>query len=636
MSRRAVALALLTLGAIAAVACQDYSFNPVGSCVIQPGSEQVKLAGVSVADVLFVVDDSFSTQDKQQALADNFKTFIQSLATFNVTRQQKGLEPLEFHIAVTTSSIFLTLRGTSVCAGATQCCPATSCVADTTCTLGNTCNPSPPAGSSSVCSTNPHYASGTNLDGYTKQCCTFATSSCTTATGGCASGDACPIYFRNYNFAGLSGCLPGVATDGTAYPSGNFVASASGPLPNTKVLHFTKNLNWATWTPTNNEQPLQGLVDQFSQNIKVGTCGSGQEQHLQASRLSLQKALQGQAGVPLGEWPHQGAKLVVVWVGDEDDCSTPDDPSKSLMLIGNTGADSCVYDKLRNGSGREFPVSDYDDYLGSLLAAPGKQTATQPYTALGAAFIVSSVKCTGTLIPPNTYAPADSCSGPPWCPMTPSPTAPVSPENPLQCTPDWTGNNRATEFAGGVRLLDLATRLRSRGVDVVEGAVGEDFGPALAAIANLVKSPSVLKLPTVPASGEITTVQILTSSGTTRVTCTQAATDADRATHGWWFISCNNAASGLPSVSTTPTNCVFVNGDGGCAANPGETYSAQYLGQIPPGGCSGAALSAPANPAADPGSQFCASQLGATAADWYCYGNPGAQGTCVCLGSGAK
>ncbi len=36
--------------------CQDYQFNPVGHCIVQPGQTQITLANLSTADVLFVID----------------------------------------------------------------------------------------------------------------------------------------------------------------------------------------------------------------------------------------------------------------------------------------------------------------------------------------------------------------------------------------------------------------------------------------------------------------------------------------------------------------------------------------------------------------------------------------------------
>ena len=50
MSRRLAALA--ALGTTLA-ACNSYQFNPVGSCLIQPGLVQVALPKTSSADILF-------------------------------------------------------------------------------------------------------------------------------------------------------------------------------------------------------------------------------------------------------------------------------------------------------------------------------------------------------------------------------------------------------------------------------------------------------------------------------------------------------------------------------------------------------------------------------------------------------
>ncbi len=108
MPRRILALAAALSAAVAlgVWGCQDYNFNPVGSCIIQPGSRQVRLDDVSVADVLFVVDDSGSMAGEQQNLSRNFGAFIFALAKANRARVASDLQPLEFHLALTTSSVF--------------------------------------------------------------------------------------------------------------------------------------------------------------------------------------------------------------------------------------------------------------------------------------------------------------------------------------------------------------------------------------------------------------------------------------------------------------------------------------------------------------------------------------------------
>jgi hypothetical protein len=56
---------------------------------------------------------------------------------------------------------------------------------------------------------------------------------------------------------------------------------------------------------------------------------------------------------------------------------------------------------------------------------------------------------------------------------------------------------------------------------------------------------------------------------------------------------------------------------GQCDANPGETYSAQYLGFVPADGCATAS--------------DCQAVLGGKAGDWTCTIEPGElRGTCTC------
>jgi hypothetical protein len=578
MSRRAIALAVLSLAAIVVVAaCQDYNFNPVGACILQPGSTQAKLENVTVADVLFVVDDSGSMDSKQQALAQHFSGFIQALANKQKDLASRGLEPFEFHIAVTTSSLF--------------------------------------AYDSSFHTTYP---------------------------------------------SSFVGCTQGTAVANGPYPDGNFV-SAPG---NDMVLHFTKTLDWSSWGTSSVDPNLNNLVKEFvgtcstgglcspsctgtcsGGNVEVGSCGSGQEQHLEAARLAINKALAGQQPIQPGEWPHPNAKMVVVFVADEDDCSNPADYTAKTAAIQMTdytpGNDSCVADKNANPPDgvKEYPISGASGYT-AFFSGLGR-----PF---GAAFIVAANECT-QLSTVGTCAPADS----------------TYVQSPASCT----GTAQyacAVAYAAGVRHLALASALHADGFDVVEGSVCEDFGPILAGtpsrpgIADLVSSPPKLTLSSQPASSDITVLRIIDSSGNQREICQEAQTQADAATAGWWFMDCSLPTSPAPPVATGTTQCIYINHDSmTCEANPGETYSAEYLGMIPPGGCPGASNeSTPGYCAADatcsqssqmgqacgtggvchalnqcctpPPSAACAQALSGSAQNWSCYGPTGGTGTCIC------
>lgn len=552
--RRHLAAAVLVLGAAQLSGCQSYNFGPVSSCLIQPGQRQISLAAVEAADVLFVVDDSGSTEPKQQALAQSFASFIEAIAAAQKDRVSRNLAPFEFHLAVTTSSVF---RNYS---------------------LGNT------------------------------------------------------GFSTRYESMLNPGCTKGVAAASGPYPQGDFVAAGA----NARVLHFTKGLNWASWGTASPDPALVSLVQQFvgtngggtysGGNIEVGSCGSAMEQHLRAGRMALQKALAGQQpGVAVSDFPHLGSKLVVVVVGDEDDCSSnSEDP---LLLTGDPGNDSCVADRYLAADRKLIPVSEFADYLTGLVTPAGQApTPARPYISLGAAFIASAARCSD-----GTYTPADTCSpvtppgtrvDPGVCPYPNPVTAPVC-GGTAPTVPACAG-----AFGAGVRFFELADIIRSSGYDVVQGSVCEPFGPILAAIGELVKAPLGLRLPTVPASNEVAILRILDAKGASVKVCPQARTGAEAATSGWWFMDCNDRGV-TPLVSATPTSCVYINhSSGACEANPGESYTALYLGEVPAGGCTNP-TSDGTTPSAD-----CAAKLGGGATKWSCYRPADAvtgNGSCICL-----
>ncbi len=584
MLRRALALALV---ASVAAGCNDYSFSPVGHCLIQPGSVSVKLDDVSSADILFVVDDSPSMDPKQAGLAASFKDFITRMVQTNTTRAGKGLAAIDFQIAVTTSSIFYATAQPTRCvagAGGNQCCRPSACADVAACTPGTGAG----CGTGQTCTVTPRLdADGVRVIGEQAQCC--AMSECAPAASACVPGDACAVMTTGYANPPPPStfCTPGAGTPGTPFPGGALVA----PAPNPQILKFEKTLDWASWGTASPDPALTQLVQQFEQNIRVGSCGSGQEQGMEASRLALQKAIAGQLpGIPAGTWPRPGAKLVVVFVADEDDCSTP--ASAPLAMSASTpGADSCVWDKHRPADQqREIPVSDYASFFASLVREGGAAD-------LGAAFIVSSARCAD-----GTYAPADACSGTASCPVQP----------PLVCQPEPVCGGA---YAAGERYLALATAMKVRGFGVVEGTVCDaypprSFAPVLTAIADLVKPVEALRLPTRPAARAVTQVRIVDGAGATRKTC---APDAD-----WCFVDCGDRNPTPACLAGGTSECILIDHQrGSCEANPGESYSAEYLGMVPAGGC------------ADEGD--CMRALGGKSGDWTCHRESGQpRGSCAC------
>jgi hypothetical protein len=578
MRRTARILAAL---ALAALGCQDYNFNPVGHCLIQPGTTRVRLSDTSTADVLFVVDDSGSMKANQDNLAGGFSVFIANLNAENVNRVSHGLEPIDFHIAITTTAIFQNTDAGAVCqascGGATNVCCITSTSqplqtartcsgAGAACSAGNTCR--------NDCQQAPGAFTCCSSTGVPE----LVPVPCTAAEVGSACGDLRLRY--------PSTCTTfGAGTPYALWPSGNFVRAAgtSNPL----VLHFDKQLYTAGGPGTN----LQGYTSAqlqtfFQQNVVVGVCGSGQEQGLEAGRIAIEKALAGaQPGVAASEWPHAGAKLVVVYIGDEDDCSSPEDPVTGVILSGSPGLDTCVND----AAGKEYATSSFVSFLTGLKRP------------LGAGFVVgtSSATCVDLDGVTACDASTDACAA-------------------------------AGLGAPGKRFLLVGNALKSAGADVVAGAVcapsPDYFGPVLDRIADIVKPPSVLTLPTVPASDQVALLRIVDKNGydfsPPKICSGPAPSGSDPSTAcgggpcDWWFVASTSPTTRTPTI---PTNFVYIDHTTNhCEANPGESYSLDYLGRVPDqNGCTTA--------------DQCAAAMGGTAADWNCVvpvaGQPG---TCLC------
>ncbi len=629
--------------------CQDYTFSPVNYSIIQPGTVRVTLSDISTADLLFVVDDSGSMGGEQQKLAQSFDAFVNALRATNTARVNSQLEPIDFHIAVTTTSVFLNQATTSTCqsdctgaAGQPTCCdegnrPLQVDRACTTpgsasgCGAGNTCRTDclGRAGEPMCCN-----GPGTFPEKVAQRCTvlgdacgqlqtrygtTRVPASCVGVGVTCPSGTSCRTDCPDMSGAPACcdaggqapTCDPGVGSVGGLYPRGDFVAKGA----NDRVLHFDKALfctrepNPTTPDPgdTRCADNLQdtaaigALIAQFKQNVAVGTCGSGQEQPLEAARRAIQKAQAGQQpGVAAGEWLHTkevggrtvpASKLVVVFVGDEDDCSSPEDAAGGLVFTET----SCESDTTRR-----FATAEYTSFLASL----GRPVA--------GAFIVSATS--------NTCQDGDCNAG-------------------ICCDTTCTGNASVCTVGGlcggqgaGTRLLTVSRDLAALGLDRVAGSICNPgtaqkpgFSSILERVAEVVKQPVGLRLPTVPAVARLTVLRILDAGGGTRKTCVgpapEGASAADQANYEWWF----TAGDDTNPAPTGTSQFIYINRnrpDRGCEANPGETYSADYLGKVPAGGCTSTA--------------DCAVALGNNIESWRCCVDIQADGSCVPPPGGAS
>jgi hypothetical protein len=236
-----------------------------------------------------------------------------------------------------------------------------------------------------------------------------------------------------------------------------------------------------------------------------------------------------------------------------------------------------------------------------------------------------------------------------------------------RCCPAGGCSTTTGAQSAGPRSLETAHKLAAAGADVVAGSICDpSFGTILDDIAEIVKPPSGLTLPTLPAADEVTMLRIASGDGQTRKVCDgplapsagwslQNAQDAVNPATGrrwdWWFTEDGNPRPPAMNVdgSLKVTKFVYINPLGGCIANPGETYSADYLGQVPAGGCWNNTSYAPlpytdargASHVERNGDAMCRSILGGAAGSWTCYAGvdstqacvaptQSAPGTCIC------
>lgn len=643
MSRPYRARGLLVFVLVLAAGCQDYNFNPVGHCLIQPGTRRETLSNISTADVLFVVDESGSMAGEQAALAANFDSFINNLNQTNVDRAAGGLLPIDFHLAVTTTSVFWNYQTTSTCktdcpgaVGQPVCCTSGSVPVrrPISCTgPGAAC----PAGSNTTCRLDCNGLSGAY------HCCDASglyPPAVVTDLVPCSLsrvGTACGTLEAHYDF---NSCTSNVASDEWPYPRGDFVSRgdfvAYATPPNPRVLHFDKEL-YAGGTGVNKQGYASAqLVTWFKENVQVGTCGSGQEQALQAGRLALEKAFASQQrdtrdasgavawtaptatalpGSAPARWPNPNSKLVVVFVGDEDDCSSPEDPAGGVVMLPESptcstpgACDACQRDALSSTPdsirNKELQIAELVGYFAGLV---------RPDRPVAAAFILPATQESCTI---------DTCT-----------TAGL-------CCPAGGCSQTAGAQARGIRLLAAAQGLQAAGIEVVAGSICDpSFGTILDQIAEIVKPPSGLELPTQPAANEVTLLRIADTSGQTRKVCSrpapagltlsaaQDALDGQGDPYDWWFTADKN-----PGGSVALSQFVYINPKGSCIANPGETYSADYLGQLPAGGCFGATPS--------DADAMCRQVLGGSQDSWTCFAGMSGNackaptsaepGTCIC------
>jgi hypothetical protein len=136
----------------------------------------------------------------------------------------------------------------------------------------------------------------------------------------------------------------------------------------------------------------------------------------------------------------------------------------------------------------------------------------------------------------------------------------------------------------------------------------------------------------------VTVLRIAGTNGKTRKTCFGPApagtslADAQAASYDWWFTRDRKQETDQDKAPTASTKFVYINHlTANCEASPGETYSADYLGRLPAGGCFGATPKEAddACVAALGGRGYNPEDPAAGDGDWTCYAGVDAAGLCL-------
>lgn len=238
---------------------------------------------------------------------------------------------------------------------------------------------------------------------------------------------------------------------GQPYPAGALVNVTGGSTVCSRVQSTTA-------TPRVLLAGSATLVSDFTQNSYVGVCGSGEEQGLWAAQLAVSEPLISHANAG---FLRAGARLVLVIISDDDDCSDPLGQGTSVEPLGCT----------------TYPVQNFIDFFKGPIAGEQRDVLV--------AGIIS--------VDPSTLDPA-ACFV----------------EDPATCTPtSTTAENPAP------RYKQFVDAFGSNGV--VDSVCNCTFENSLTRIATLIGQE--VPLSAEPADWRLLSVSVTRSDGTT-VACT--------------------------------------------------------------------------------------------------------------------
>jgi hypothetical protein len=165
-------------------------------------------------------------------------------------------------------------------------------------------------------------------------------------------------------FDGTSGSYASGPSSGVPFPAGSFVAIqdpdsvvTSGDLAWDPVAFGTATGGWGGRRILSSAELSRADLERyFRANVRVGDDGIGKEQSLAAMRRALEKAV---PGGPNDGFLRAGAKLAIVLITDEDDCSESAAP---FDVLDNTACHTAAFKTTRLD-----PVADYVTFLDTAI-----------------------------------------------------------------------------------------------------------------------------------------------------------------------------------------------------------------------------------------------------------------------------
>jgi hypothetical protein len=171
-------------------------------------------------------------------------------------------------------------------------------------------------------------------------------------------------------------------TPGTPYPRGIAVAIDPAVVPGD--LTTWGDFLWASGTGFYGPRILPAvpadLVADFERNVLVGASGASREQPFAAMRLALEEQLG--PGKQNEGFLRPGARLAIVFLSDEDDCSGP-------MAARMTGDDTCRTEKDAADS-TLTPVGDYATFLAGPIGGEVRDVVVAAIVGLDPATLAPS------------------------------------------------------------------------------------------------------------------------------------------------------------------------------------------------------------------------------------------------------